>query len=49
MNRRAHRPNESHHRDARRKGLDRLAMLEAKTNPPRTSWIQRLIARLLRK
>ena len=46
MVRRANRPDETFNRDRRRKGLDRSAMLEAKTRPPHTSLIERFLRKV---
>ncbi|HWE03855.1 MAG TPA: hypothetical protein VG326_15730 [Tepidisphaeraceae bacterium] len=43
MVRRANRPYEDYHRDHRRKGLDRTAMLESRTNPRRKPLLVRII------
>ena len=49
MIRRAARPDETFHRDRRRKGLDRAGMLEAKTRRRSQSLLARIIAAFLRK
>ncbi|HET6248721.1 MAG TPA: hypothetical protein VFE47_13545 [Tepidisphaeraceae bacterium] len=43
MVRRTYRPNENFHRDIRRKGLDRSAMLESKTRRKRRSLLDRIL------
>jgi len=43
MQRRTYRPDESFHRDARRKGLDRAAMLESKTRRKPRSLLGRIL------
>ncbi len=40
MSRRPHRADEGFHRSKRRKGVDRLAMLELYTNPPPPSRVR---------
>lgn len=47
MVRRANRPYENHHRDRRRRGVDRSLMLESQTRRRRPSLLARLIAALL--
>ncbi|HZL35414.1 MAG TPA: hypothetical protein VFC78_08900 [Tepidisphaeraceae bacterium] len=52
MVRRSHRADESFHREQRRKGLDRAAMLEAGTRRPRQPLLARMVnglADLLRR
>ena len=46
MVRRASRPYETYHRDNRRKGLDRSAMLEAKTGHKKPPLLVRIVNKL---
>ena len=47
MVRRTYRPNETHHRDMRRQGVDRAAMLEAsKGRRRKRSWLAQIFSAL---